>query len=166
MLQSIPSQYMLVGSTVAVVFMGIMMMFIRARSAKKPASARKIIIPPIAMSTGALMFCFDYFRVPWPQVFEVVIVGVIFSTVLIVTSKFHIVDGDVYLKPSKAFFFILIGLLIIRTVVKVYLSNTIHLGELGGIFFLLAYSMIAPWRIAMLIQYKKLEKQLHLQQQP
>ena len=160
MLSSIPSQYMLVGSTVAVVFMGIMVMMIRSKSAKRPANAKKIIIPPIAMSTGALMFCFDYFRVPWPQVLEAVLAGVIFSTVLIATSKFEIVDDDVFLKPSKAFFFILIGLLIIRTVAKVYLSGSFHLGELGGMFWILAFSMILPWRIAMLIQYKKLEKKL------
>lgn len=162
MLGSIPSQYMLVGSTVAVVFMGIMMMIIRSKSAKKPASAKKIIIPPIAMSSGALMFCFDYFRVPFPQVMEAVIAGIVFSTVLIATSKFEIVDENVFLKPSKAFFFILIGLLIIRTVAKVYLSGSFHLGELGGMFWILAFSMILPWRIAMLIQYKKLEKRLHI----
>lgn len=162
MLGSIPSQYMLVGSTVAVVFMGIMMMIIRSKSAKKPASEKKIIIPPIAMSSGALMFCFDYFRVPFPQVMEAVIAGIVFSTVLIATSKFEIVDEDVFLKPSKAFFFILIGLLIIRTVAKVYLSGSFHLGELGGMFWILAFSMILPWRIAMLIQYKKLERQLHI----
>lgn len=161
MLSSIPSQYMVIGSTVAVVFMGIMAMTVRAKSAKKPASAKKIIIPPIAMSTGALMFCFEYFRVPWPQVLEAILVGIIFSTVLIATSKFHIVENDIFLKPSKAFFFILAGLLIVRTVAKVYLIGAFHLGELGGMFWILAFSMIVPWRIAMLVRYKKLEKQLH-----
>ena len=163
-MSSIPSQYMLIASTVGVVFMGIMMMIVRAKSAKKPASVKKIIIPPIAMSTGACMFFNEYFQVPWPQVFEAVTAGLICSTVLIATSKFQIVDDKVYLKPSKAFFFILAGLLIVRTVVKVWLSGTFDLGELGGMFFILAFSMIAPWRVAMLIQFKKLEKQLHLQQ--
>lgn len=164
MLSSIPSQYILIGSTVAVVFMGVMAMIVRAKSAKKPASVKKIIIPPIAMSTGASMFFFDYFHVAWPQVLEAVIAGFVCSTVLIATSKFRIVEDQVYLKPSKAFFFILIGLLVFRTIAKVYLSGSFHLGELGGMFFLLAYSMIVPWRIAMLIQYKKLMKQLHLQE--
>ncbi|MBK3495214.1 cytochrome c biogenesis protein CcdC [Viridibacillus sp. YIM B01967] len=162
MLSSIPSQYMVIGSTVAVIFMGIMAMIVRARSAKKPANARKIIIPPIAMSSGALMFCFEYFRVPWTQVLEAVVVGLIFSTVLIATSKFHIVENDIFLKPSKAFFFILMGLLIVRTVAKVCLSGSFHLGELGGMFWILAFSMIVPWRIAMLVRYKKLERQLHV----
>ncbi|MGX9134710.1 CcdC family protein [Rummeliibacillus sp. JY-2-4R] len=163
MLSAIPSQYIVIGSSVMFVIMGIMAMIIRSKSSKKPASVKKIIIPPFAMSTGALMFCFDYFRVPWPQVLEAVIAGIVCSTVLIATSKFEIVDNDVYLKPSKAFFFILIGLLVVRTVAKVYLSGSFHLGELGGMFFILAFSMILPWRIAMLIRYKKLEKQLQLQ---
>ncbi|WP_146548620.1 CcdC family protein [Rummeliibacillus suwonensis] len=164
MLSSIPSQFMLLGSTVAVVLMGIMMMIIRSRSSKKPASVKKIIIPPIAMSSGAFMFCFDYFHVAWPQVLEAVIAGIVFSTVLIATSKFQVLDDEVYLKPSKAFFFILIGLLVIRTVAKVYLSGSFHLGELGGMFWILAFSMILPWRIAMLIQYKKVEKELRFLQ--
>ena len=162
MLRSIPSQYMLIGSTVAVVLMGVMAMTVRAKSAKKPASAKKIIIPPIAMSTGALMFCFKFFWVPWTQVLEAVIAGLICSTVLIATSHFQIVDDDVYLKPSKAFFFILIGLLVIRTVVKIFLSGSFHLGELGGMFWILAFSMIVPWRFAMLVRFNRLKRQLHL----
>lgn len=160
MLNSIPSQYILIGSTVAVVFMGIMMMFVRAKSAKKPANARKIMIPPVAMSTGALMYIFPYFRMPLELIIVAVIVGALCSILLIKTSKFHIVNDDIFLKPSKAFFFVLMGLLAFRTLGKVFLEGTFHLGELGGLFFLLAFSMILPWRLAMLVQFKKLEKEL------
>lgn len=162
MLSSIPSQYILIGSTVAVVCMGIMMMLVRAKSAKKPANARKIIIPPIAMSTGALMFVFPYFRMPLELIIVSVVVGALCSILLIKTSKFHIVDGDIFLKPSKAFFIVLVGLLVFRTLGKIYLGGTFHLGELGGLFFLLAFSMILPWRLAMLWQFKKLEKKLKI----
>ncbi|HSO58454.1 MAG TPA: CcdC protein domain-containing protein, partial [Paenisporosarcina sp.] len=41
---------------------------------------------------------------------------------------------------------------------KIILSSTIDVGELSGMFWLLAFGMIVPWRIAMLLQYKKLEK--------
>lgn len=159
MIASIPSQYILIGSTVLVICMGILMMFVRAKSSKKPANAKKIIIPPIAMSTGALMFLFPYFRVSWDHILIAVIVGMLCSTLLIKTSKFQIVDDAVYLKPSKAFFFVLFGLLAFRTVGKVYLGGEFHLGELGGLFWILAFSMILPWRLAMLWQFKKLEKE-------
>ncbi|MBQ0138452.1 MAG: cytochrome c biogenesis protein CcdC [Kurthia sp.] len=162
MLASIPSQYILIGSTVVVVCMGIMMMLVRAKSAKRPANAKKIIIPPFAMSTGALMFIFPYFRVSWDHILMSVLIGVICSILLIKTSKFHIIGEDVYLKPSKAFFFVLLGLLTFRTIAKIYLGGTFHLGELGGLFWILAFSMILPWRLAMLWQFKKLQKKLQL----
>ncbi|GEK34613.1 CcdC family protein [Kurthia sibirica] len=162
MFESIPSQFILIASTVLVVVMGITMMFVRAKSAKKPANAKKIIIPPIAMSSGALMFLFPYFRVSWEHTLVAVIVGMLCSILLIKTSKFHIVHEDVYLKPSKAFFFVLVGLLAFRTGGKVFLGGDFHLGELGGLFWILAFSMIAPWRIAMLLQFKKLQKKLQV----
>lgn len=164
MIEQIPSQWLIIGSTVAAVVMGTFVMTIRARSAKKPASAKKIILPPLFMSTGALMFVFEYFRVAPLQIAEAIGVGIVFSTVLIWTSRFEVKNGDIYLKQSKAFIFILIGLLIVRLIAKFILSSTIHVGELSGMFWLLAFGMIVPWRIAMLMKYKKLEKTLMVEQ--
>ena len=50
------------------------------------------------------------------------------------------------------------ALLLIRLVAKSVLSSTIDVGELGGMFWILAFFMILPWRVAMLMQYKRLEK--------
>jgi len=158
LLESIPSQWLVIGSTVLAVIMGTIVMTVRAKAAKKPTNTKKIILPPLFMSTGALMFVFEFFRVPPMQILEALGVGLLFSTVLIWTSKFEVRDGDIYLKQSKAFVFILIGLLAIRLVAKLILSSTIDVGELSGMFWLLAFGMIVPWRIAMLIQFKKLEK--------
>ena len=65
---------------------------------------------------------------------------------------------EIYMKRSKAFPIILISLLIIRTVIKIFISSKIDPGEIGGMFFLLAFSMIVPWRLAMLYKYKKLKR--------
>ncbi len=46
---------------------------------------------------------------------------------------------EIYMKQYKAFPVILISLLIIRTVMKIFISNEIDPGELGGMFFLLAF---------------------------
>ena len=54
-LQQIPSQYLIIGSTVMAVVMGVFVTVMRLRAANRPVSAKKIIIPPIAMSSGALM---------------------------------------------------------------------------------------------------------------
>lgn len=52
MIANIPSHYLIIGSTVMAVFMGVFVMFVRVRSQKKPVNAKKILIPPFAMSTG------------------------------------------------------------------------------------------------------------------
>lgn len=160
MLANIPSQYFIIGSTVMAFLMGLFVMVVRIRSQKKPVNAKKILIPPIAMSSGGLMFLFEEFRVTPIQILEAVAVGVIFSTILIATSKFEVRNAEIYMKRSKAFFFILAGLLIIRVLLKVYLSDSFDVGELAGMFWILAFSMLWPWRIAMYRRYKKVEKSL------
>lgn len=112
------------------------------------------------MSTGAFMFIFPVFRVEWTQVIEAVAVGMLFSIFLIRTSKLEVRDGDIYLKPSKAFVFILFGLLILRVILKLIIGQTISFGETSGMFFLLALGMILTWRLAMLRQFLRLEKTL------
>jgi membrane protein CcdC involved in cytochrome C biogenesis len=47
--------------------------------------------------------------------------------------------------------------MVIRLVAKLILGSTIEVGVLSGMFFLLAFAMIVPWRIAMLYQYKKVK---------
>ncbi|MBN9652946.1 DUF1453 family protein [Halobacillus litoralis] len=154
--------FWLIASTIVAAGMATAMIFVRLRAAKKPASVKKIILPPFMMSTGALMFVFPVFRVEWTQVIEAVLIGVIFSIFLIRTSKFEVRDGDIYLKPSRAFVFILFGLLILRVVFKIIIGQHVSLGETSGMFFLLAFGMIMTWRIAMLKQYLQLEKKLEL----
>ena len=157
MFEWISPELMLIVTTVGAVGMGILAMFVRSKSAKKPASAKKIILPPLFMSTGALMFISPFFRVAPLQIIEALLVGMLFSTVLIWTSKFEVRDGDIYLKRSKAFVFILLGLLLVRLIGKIILSATIDIGELGGMFWILAFGMIVPWRLAMFFQFKKLQ---------
>lgn len=143
-------------SLVSAVVMGTLLTILRSKAAKKPASAKKILLPPLFMSTGALMFLFPFFRVPWIHVAEALAVGVLFSFLLVKTSNFEKRDGEVYLKPSKAFIFILFGLLGLRIALKVVLSSEIDVGELSGMFWLLAFGMIVPWRLMMYKKYRSL----------
>ena len=52
-------------------------------------------------------------------------------------------------------------LLIITMIGKVVLSSSIDYGQLSGMFFLLAFGMIVPWRIVMFIQYKRLKNEMN-----
>ncbi|REJ19674.1 MAG: hypothetical protein C6W58_04990 [Bacillaceae bacterium] len=152
---------MVIWSSITAVLMGIVAIMIRTKAAKKPATAKKIILPPIFMSTGALMYLFPQFRITTMEILEALTVGLIFSIFLIKTSTFEVRGEEIYLKRSKAFVYILIGLLVVRILLKSYLSASIDVGELSGMFWLLAFGMIVPWRIAMFISYKKLKNQLN-----
>lgn len=157
---SIPPVYLIIGSTIIFLVMTTFVYTMRAKATNKPVRAKKIILPPLFMSSGMLMFLFDEFKVPWAQVAEASLVGLFFSIFLIQTTKFELKEDGIYLKKSKAFLFILFGLLILRMVGKLVLSNSIDVGELGGMFFILAFSMILPWRIGMLVKFKRLETQI------
>ncbi|MDQ0216952.1 DUF1453 family protein [Peribacillus cavernae] len=148
-------------SSALAIFMAIMVLIIRMKAAKRPVSARKIVLPPIFMSTGALMFLFPSFQVTAKELLEAITIGLLFSILLIKTSTFEVRDDQIYLQRSKAFVFILIGLLIIRIIAKLILSSSIDVGELSGMFFLLAFGMIVPWRIAMFLQYRKLKNEFN-----
>jgi membrane protein CcdC involved in cytochrome C biogenesis len=151
---------MVVVSSIGAIGMAMLAMFVRMKAAKKPATAKKIILPPLFMSTGALMFVVPMFRVTYLELFEAMAVGLVFSILLIKTSKFEIRDNEIYLQRSRAFVFILFGLLVLRIILKLLLSSTIDYGELSGMFFILAFSMILPWRIAMYLQFRRFQEKL------
>ncbi|HDX9589332.1 TPA: cytochrome c biogenesis protein CcdC [Bacillus pseudomycoides] len=148
-------------SSIVALCMAVGMMFLRLKSAKKPVTLKKIILPPIFMSTGACMYFLPEFRLTSSEILEAVIVGLFFSIFLIKTSKFEIRGKDIYLIPSKAFIFILVGLLAVRLGMKEYLSQSIDLGQLSGMFFLLAFAMIVSWRIGMYRSFMRLQKEMN-----
>lgn len=150
--------YLAIATTAVFAFMATVMIFVRMRASRKPASVKKIILPPFFMSTGALMFLFPMFQISWLQVAEALIVGMVFSIFLIKTSKLELSEGNIYVKPSKMFPVILISLLVIRIIIKLIIGTSISVGETSGMFFLLALGMIGTWRIAMLYQYLQLTK--------
>jgi|SRR5699024_3230739 len=152
--------FWIIASTVVAAGMAVGMIFVRLKAAQKPTSIKKIVLPPLFMSTGAFMFFIPYFQISWLQVFEAFLVGMFFSIFLIKTSKFDIRDGEIYLNPSRAFPFILFGLLIIRLVFKLIVGSYISIGETTGMFFMLAFGMIVTWRLFMLYQYVQYRKQL------
>lgn len=145
----------LIFSIVVAFLMGAVVIVIRMKAQKFPVNEKKIILPPFFMATGALMYVIPYFRLTGIEILESFVLGVLFSTVLIWTSRFEVKGSEIYMKRSKAFPIILISLLVIRTVIKIFISNEIDPGEIAGMFFLLAFCMIVPWRLAMYYKYKK-----------
>ena len=78
----------LIFSVVFALFMGIVVIFIRMKAQNFPVNEKKIILPPFFMATGALMYVIPYFRLTGTEILESIILGVLFSSVLIWTSHF------------------------------------------------------------------------------
>ncbi|MBC2168692.1 CcdC family protein [Listeria booriae] len=147
-------------SIIITLVFGVGVILIRMKASKEPASVKKIIIPPIMMSTGALMFVIPYFRVSLGGILEAVVMGLVFSLILIWTTRFEIRHQYVFIKRTKSFPVILLSLLLIRLGIKYWISGSVDVGELSGMFWILAFAMIVPWRIAMYFQYKNVAQKL------
>ncbi|TBL78627.1 CcdC family protein [Paenibacillus thalictri] len=144
-------------ATIGVICMAVLSIFIRLKAGSRPVTAKKIMIPPLGMSTGFLMFAVPLVRISWEMALVAFLVGAcLFSVPLILTTRFQITDGQVYMKRSKWFAFILIGLLIIRLALHNIVEQYISIPQTGAVFFLLAFGMILPWRLAMFRQYSQL----------
>lgn len=155
-------QFIVIASIVVSLIMVVVVNLVRFRNTKKPAVAKKIILPPLFMATGASMFYLPMFRPTLLELISSIVMGMLFSIILIKTSKFEIRGNQIYLQRSKMFIVAFIGLVALRMIVKVILAETIHIdpAQMSGIFFILAFSMILPWRISMYIGFKKLKRQL------
>ena len=153
-------QFLVIASIVVSLLMVVVVNLVRVKNTKKPAVAIKIILPPLFMATGASMFILPMFRPTLPELISSVVMGMIFSMLLIKTTKFEARDGQIYVQKSKLFLVALIGLVVIRMIGKIILAETIQIdpAQMSGMFFILAYSMILPWRISMYIEFGKLKR--------
>jgi membrane protein CcdC involved in cytochrome C biogenesis len=129
----------------------------RLRETSRPITARKIVIPPLGMSTGFSMFVYAPTRIPLAWGLSAFAVGAcVFAYPLVKTSKLLRHGDDVLLHRSKAFLWILLGLFAIRFAARTYVEQLISPIQTGSIFFLLAFGMILPWRVLMLLEYRRL----------
>lgn len=155
--------FIIIISSIVALMMATLMIYLRVKVSATPTSRKRILLPPLFMSSGALMFIFPYFRVSFFEVMEAFALGLFFSIFLIRSTTFKLKGNDIYLIPSRAFIFILFGLLFVRLAIKLLIGSSISFGETSGMFYLLGFFMIVSWRIAMLIKYNKLEKQIRMQ---
>ena len=145
-------------ATIGSIIMAFIVLMVRLRRAKQPTSFKQIILPRLFMSTGFFMFLYPPTHISLAYAIESLITGMIFSIPLILTSKFEIRNNEIFLKPSKAFIFILLGLFVIRLGAKVYIGDLVSIYETGALFYILAVGMIFPWRIAMAVRFKQLHR--------
>jgi membrane protein CcdC involved in cytochrome C biogenesis len=129
----------------------------RLRESSRPITARKIVIPPLGMSTGFSMFLYEPTRIPMAWAACALAAGaLLLSYPLVKTSRLSREGAVVMLRRSRAFLWILLGLVAVRFAGRAYVERFVSPLQTGSIFFLLAFGMILPWRIAMLLEYRAL----------
>lgn len=148
-----------IGSTVGMLVMALAVIFIRMKASRRPVTVKKIIIPPLGMTTGFMMFVVPEVRIPvlWAAI-AFLIGWFIFSYPLIRGTKFEKKNDQVFIQRSRSFVFILLGLLTVRLLLHSYIEEFISLPQTGALFFLLAYGMITHWRLSMYRQYKQITR--------
>jgi membrane protein CcdC involved in cytochrome C biogenesis len=131
----------------------------RVREGRTAVTVRKIVIPPLGMSTGFCMFLLPAFRVPWAWAGIAFLVGAILLAWPLVATSRLIRDGDaIMMHRSGAFFAVIVALALIRFLARSYLDSVMTLEQTGGLFFILAFGMIVRWRVRMLMEYRALTR--------
>jgi membrane protein CcdC involved in cytochrome C biogenesis len=126
----------------------------RVHEGRSMVTARKILIPPLGMSTGFCMFVAPQCRIPWLWALGAFFLGAtVLAYPLLRTSRLTRVGENVMMQRSNAFFLVIIVLAIVRTAAHSYFDRFLSITQTGAIFFVLAFGMIVHWRLRMYRQY-------------
>jgi membrane protein CcdC involved in cytochrome C biogenesis len=126
----------------------------RVHEGRSVVTARKILIPPLGMSTGFCMFVAPQCRIPWVWALGAFFLGAtVLAYPLLRTSRLTRVGENVMMERSNAFFLVIIVLAIVRTAAHSYFDRYLSITQTGAIFFVLAFGMIVHWRLRMYRQY-------------
>ncbi|WP_223068117.1 CcdC family protein [Paenibacillus caui] len=140
--------------TLCTVAFALTVIFVRLKASSRPVTVKKIVMPPIGMATGALMFVYPPTHIPfWWGLAAFAAGWLFFSYPLIRTTKFEVKGGEVFAQRSPGFAFILLGLLAVRLILHEFIQEYVSIPQTGGLFFLLAFGMITRWRLFMLKEY-------------
>ncbi|MFS0722294.1 CcdC family protein [Paenibacillus sp. 1P07SE] len=136
---------------------GAVMILLRLRAARQPTSLKKLVIPPLGMMTGFIMFALPMMHIPWLWGLSAFGTGLlIFSFPLIVTTRLALVKRDIFVIRSKAFILIMVSLFALRLSLHPVVEKVMTIPQTGAIFYLVALGMILPWRLAMVSEYLRL----------
>jgi membrane protein CcdC involved in cytochrome C biogenesis len=145
------------GTTIGMILIAVSAIFIRMKTGHRPVNAKKIVIPPLGMSTGFMMFIVPEVRVPLLWALGAFLIGwFILSYPLIRSTKFEMQEGQVFVQRSRTFFFILISLLIVRLLLHEFIQHYITIPQTAGLFFILAFGTLLHWRLRMYFQYRQI----------
>jgi membrane protein CcdC involved in cytochrome C biogenesis len=138
------------------IFGGIALIVWRVRETRVPVTTRGIIIPPLAMSSAFFMFLSPLTRIPWSWAIGAFFFGLlVLSWPLMRSTRLERRGGVIYMQRSRAFLFILLGLLAIRLLLHDYIGHVISPLQTASLFYLTAFGMIVRWRAEMYRLFRK-----------
>ena len=138
-LAHVPKALVVAGSLAGAV----VMLAWRHRESRRPVTARAIVAPAT--------------RIPWSWAGAAFGIGALVLSVPLAMTSRLVREGDtVMMKRSSAFFWILIGLFLVRFVAREWFERRITMPQTGALFFILAFGMILRWRVGMYLQYLRL----------
>jgi membrane protein CcdC involved in cytochrome C biogenesis len=127
----------------------------RVRETRTPLTTTKIVLPPLGMATGFVMFMSPAMRIPW----ELGVGGFIFGATVLSyplshTSTLERCGDVVMMRRSNGFLLILLGLLALRLALHEWIGHLLPARRTAAFFFVLAFGMILRWRVGMYLRYR------------
>lgn len=139
----------------------------RFQETRTPVTSKKILIPPLGMSTGFGMFFVPQMRVPFTWGLVAFLAGALILAVPLARSSTLERDGDaVMMRRSNGFILILLGLLALRLILHDWVGQYLSVRQTAAVFYLLAFGMISRWRAQMYVGYRKLRTEIEVGSAP
>lgn len=118
----------------------------------------KILLPILYLLPGVYAFSSQPLELkPW-EIAIAVLMGVLLAVPLMLTTNYEIrQDGQIYAQKNKGFFIALIAVLVIRIVLRQFISGMDPM-SLASLFFTVACSYVVPWRIVSYVKFRKVKQ--------
>lgn len=129
----------------------------RFRETSAPVTMKSLLAPPLGMSTGLLMFLEPHMRVPLSWAVVALAVGALVFAVPLARSSTLTREGErLMMKRSRAFVWILLGLLAARIALRAWVEQYVSPLQTGALFYLLALGAIVRWRWQLVREFRRL----------
>jgi membrane protein CcdC involved in cytochrome C biogenesis len=129
----------------------------RLRETSRPVTMRRIVAPPLGMTTGLAMFALPAARAPWTWGVSAFAAGALLFAIPLARGSRLVRSGEaILLERSRAFLWILLGLMTVRFALRAWVEQYLTPLQTGGLFFLLAWGMVLRWRVGMARDYRRL----------
>jgi membrane protein CcdC involved in cytochrome C biogenesis len=123
----------------------------------RPITTRSLLLPPLGMSTGLLMFWWPPTRVPphWAALGLALGAGLL-AIPLLLSSPLENREGKVFMQRSPYFMLIVLSLMSLRFLLRHWLGAYLSWPQTGAIFYLIALGMMWRWRLTLWFKYRRL----------